>query len=127
MKQTKIATRIAARQSANANKNKSGELSTGIMKLADECTPRYPLSFAAQLSARSFGSTTFSNSGPWTCPGSYRRVTGKRLFEAADAKMLTNSRVTFRAKAEVPHLSLRAEPRHEDLSTIAVVSAFDQE
>jgi len=36
-------------------------------------------------------------------------VTGKRLFEAADAKKLTNSRVTFRAKAEVAHLSLRAD------------------
>ena len=49
-----------------------------------------------------------------------RRVTGKRLFEAANAKKLTNSRVTFRAKAEVAHLSLRAGPCHEYHHTVRI-------
>ena len=113
MKQTKLQRALVAPQSTNANKHKSAELSAGIMKLADECTAKYLFFFRGAVTARSFGSTSVSSGGPWTCPGSYRRVTGKRLFEAADAKKLTNSRVTFRAKAEVAHLSLRAGPCHE--------------
>ena len=44
--------------------------------------------------------------GPWTYPGSYRRVTGKRLFEAA--------------KVEVAHLSLRSGPCHEYHHTVRI-------
>ena len=87
MKQTKLQREaLVAPQSTNANKHKSAELSAGIMKLADECTPKYLLFFRGAVTARSFGSTSVSSGGPWTCPGSYRRVTGKRLFEAANAK-----------------------------------------
>jgi len=87
MKQTKLQREaLVAPQSTNANKHKSAELSAGIMKLADECTPKYLLFFRGAVTARSFGSSSVSSGGPWTCPGSYRRVIGKRLFEAADAK-----------------------------------------
>src|SRR6516164_7540033 len=57
MKQTKLQREaLVAPQSTNANKHKSAELSAGIMKLADECTPKYLLFFRGAVTARSFGS-----------------------------------------------------------------------